>query len=86
MSTPKIRLTATWGNGDAESTITLSRGQLEKIKAGEDYTRNAYSFYEDTRNRVTWEFQNQNVVITGTDDGGDWFEGHIDDLRIEPLA
>lgn len=85
MSTPKIRLTATWGNGDAESSITLSQGQLKKIKTGATYTRNAYSYYEGARHRVNWAFENQNVVITGTDDGGDWFEGHLEDLSIGVL-
>ena len=70
-----IEITATWGNGDAHSTIKLTPGKWKKIISGEDYETSAYSYYEGFRSTVSWNFKNGKVSVIG----GDGLECLIDD-------
>ena len=59
----KIELTAIWGNGDAESTITVSKKIWNDIQNGGKYNKKANSWYEGDKYSVTWAFQNKMVTI-----------------------
>jgi len=62
-----VQLTAVWGNGDADSTIKVSRRRCEAIRAGAEYTTSTRSWYEGRRQRVWWAFSGGKVSIGGGD-------------------
>ena len=64
---PHIKLTAYWGNGDAESTIKVSRRRWRAIQKGAAYETNGWSWYEGDRFSVTWRFGEGLVSIDGED-------------------
>jgi len=66
-----ISITVYWGNDDAESTISISVKQWNKILIGEDFTKSTWSYYEGLRIRVIWEFSNRTLNIYG-DNGEHW--------------
>ena len=66
-----ISITVYWGNDDAESTISISVKQWNKILIGEDFTKSTWSYYEGLRIRVIWEFTNRTLNIYG-DNGEHW--------------
>lgn len=81
-----LKITAFWGNDDAESSINVSRGCWEKILSGLNYTRSAWSWYEGRRYPVVWEFGDRSVSIYGRD-GAEWVvESPIEDLIITECA
>lgn len=49
-----VEITAYWGHDDAESTIKLSLRKWEEIKAGAQFQKSAWSYYEGQRYRVVW--------------------------------
>ena len=62
-----IRLTAFWGNGDAESSIRVSRRMWKKIKEGMKFSFDSTGWYEGTRQKVCWSFIDGKVDIDGED-------------------
>lgn len=62
-----VVLNATWGNDDAESMIRLSRRQWKNIESGARFVRTAWAYYEGTRFRVVWTFENGTFAIDGDD-------------------
>lgn len=62
-----VEVTACWGNGDALSSIKLSRRKWAAILAGEEYTKSTWSWYEGGRCLVTWSFEGGRVSIDGED-------------------
>ena len=62
-----ISITASWGNDDAESTISLTPEQWQSIQDGGEYFEYAESWYEGKREEVTWSFKNGLVTIDGED-------------------
>jgi ribosomal protein L25 (general stress protein Ctc) len=61
-----IELRTVWGNGDAESSIKVSRRRWEKIQEGAEYCTSAWSWYEGSRYSVEWRFFEGNFCIYGT--------------------
>jgi len=62
-----IELTACWGNGDAESTISVSDACWQSIRAGAEYEIPGVSVYEGSHYQVTWSFSSREVSIYGDD-------------------
>ena len=62
-----ITLTALWGNGDAESSIRVSRRIWEKINAGMKFSADSTGWYEGTHQSVYWRFVDGKVYIDGED-------------------
>jgi hypothetical protein len=60
-----VKLTAVWGNDDADSTIKVSRRRWQAISAGAEYVTSAWSWYEGKRYSVTWSFSNGRVSVYG---------------------
>ncbi len=75
-----IKLTALWGNDDAESTIKVSRSRWKAITAGGTYERTAWGWYEGKRFSVIWQFQNGSFSVLAAD-GNDC----ITDYPVEEL-
>jgi hypothetical protein len=69
MTKPRVyvELTALWCNGDAESTVKMSRLRWDSIVAGAAYSTAAWSWYEGRRKAVEWSFTNGKVSIDGED-------------------
>lgn len=67
MTRTRIKLTAVWGNDDAESSVLVSHRQWTAIRTGADETVEALSFYEGRRYKVVWRFANCQVSIDGED-------------------
>ncbi|MBS0415957.1 MAG: PcfJ domain-containing protein [Proteobacteria bacterium] len=63
-----VRLTAMWGNDDADSTIKVSRRRWQQILNGESYDTSAWSWYEGTRTRTYWSFDGGKLTLS-QDDG-----------------
>ncbi len=64
---PSVELTAYWGNGDAESTIRVSRRRWKEIQEGVEYGTSAWGWYEGRRFSVSWNFVDGEVSIGGED-------------------
>lgn len=62
-----IELTAYWGNGDAESTISVSDTCWQSIRAGAKCEIPGLSVYEGSHYQVTCSFSNREVSIYGDD-------------------
>jgi len=62
-----IELTAYWGNGDAESSIKISRRRWAAIQSGAKYITSGSSYYEGEREKVVWSFDEGDVSIDGQD-------------------
>lgn len=62
-----VELTAVWGNGDADSTIKVSRRRWEQIQDGAEYDTSAWSWYEGRRYSVGWHFSDGEVSVHGED-------------------
>ena len=62
-----VRLTAVWGNDDAESFIRVSRRRWQSIQDGAEYSTKPASWYEGERTTVVWSFVNGAVSIEGDD-------------------
>lgn len=63
-----VRLTAMWGNDDAESSIEVSPQRWQQIQDGAPYDTTAWSWYEGTRSRASWSFDDGKLTIS-LDDG-----------------
>ena len=62
-----ISITAYWGNGDAESTISLTHDQWRFIQDGGECVELSESWYEGECEEITWSFSNGLVTIDGED-------------------
>jgi hypothetical protein len=62
-----VKLTATWGNDDVESSIKISRRRWSHICAGEEYQTSASYRYEGHSYTAYWSFINGKVTIDGED-------------------
>ena len=80
-----VKLTAVWGNDDADSTIKVSRRRWKQIQEGAEYETSAWSWYEGSRYRVAWRFSDREVSVFVTGRGD--FEGMecVVGLPIEEL-
>ena len=58
-----VELTAFWGNGDAQSTIKVSRRRWKSIRAGAEYRTSGWSWYEGKRQSAEWSFDKGSVSI-----------------------
>jgi hypothetical protein len=63
----QVELTAVWGNGDAESTIKVSRRRWGAIQKGAAHETAAWSWYEGKRSSVVWSFAVGRFSIDGDD-------------------
>lgn len=63
-----IKLTAFWGNDDAESTIKVSPARWKAITEGGSYETSAWAWYEGKRFSACWTFQDGNFSV-GAEDG-----------------
>ena len=87
-ATPRIyiQLTAVWGNGDADSTIRISRRRWQHIREGADYATSAASYYEGGRGSVAWHFSGGLLSILGDDDR-ECLIGHpVEDLIVDVVT
>lgn len=66
-NTTSLEITAVWGCGDAESTISVSRDQWNAIKSGERHDVASFSVYEGETFAAVWHFMNGEVTIDGED-------------------
>jgi hypothetical protein len=62
-----LELTAVWGNGDAGSTIKVSRRRWQQIQNGAEYDTSTWSWYEGRRYSVGWHFADGEVSVDGED-------------------
>lgn len=62
-----VKLTAYWGNGDAESTIKISPKRWKQIQEGAEDQSSAWGYYEGSRFSVYWRFTGGKVSINGDD-------------------
>ena len=62
-----VRLTAVWGNDDADSSIKVSRRRWKAIQDGAEYVTSAWSWYEGQRHSVAWSFSKGLFSIDGDD-------------------
>ena len=60
-----VKLTAVWGNDDADSTIMVSRRRCQAIRAGAEYVTSARSWYEGGSYPVAWLFTDGKVSVYG---------------------
>ncbi len=67
MTRTRIRLTAVWGNDDAQSSILVSPRRWTAIQSGAEHTVDASSSYEGKRYKVVWRFANGQVSVDGED-------------------
>ena len=65
MTKNRFRLTAFWGNADADSSILVSQRQWDAIQTGAEYTVNGFSYFEGLRYDVVWRFSEGRVSIEG---------------------
>jgi hypothetical protein len=63
----KVRVTAYWGNDDAESSIELITDVWNEIQNGAEYSVTSESWYEGESESVTWLFNKGLVSIDGED-------------------
>ena len=63
-----VRITAMWGNDDADSTIEVSRRRWQLIQEGGDYDTTTWSWYEGARPKANWSFSDRELTIS-LDDG-----------------
>lgn len=63
-----VHLTAMWGNGDADSSIKVSRRRWHQIQSGEPYDTTTWSWYEGKRTLASWSFRGGELTIS-LDDG-----------------
>ncbi len=83
---PLVELVAVWGNGDADSTIKISRRQWKRIQGGESFEKSTWGFYEGTRFYVRWRFRSGRFSVFGND-GEHILDEPIEDLIVnEPRA
>ncbi len=78
----KVKLTAFWGNDDAESTIIIPSNTWDDINKGGSYSLNADSYYEGNKSEVVWVFENKIFSIYGEDGLQCVYEMPIKDLII----
>jgi len=78
-----VKLTAVWGNDDADSTIKVSRRRWQAINAGAEYVTSASSWYEGRRYSVTWSFANGRVSVYGGGGGQCVNEDPLCELFVE---
>ena len=88
ISKPRIhvRLTALWGNDDAESTIKISRRRWQAIRQGAEYVKSTWSWHEGTRYPVTWSFANGAVSVDGEDGMQCLLDVPVDELMTEEMS
>jgi hypothetical protein len=75
-----VEVTAVWGNGDAESTIRISRRRWRRIQEGQGFETGAWGWYEGERFRVVWSFSGGLVSIHGPGGGDHIVEESVDRL------
>lgn len=81
-----IQLTAVWGNGDADSTIRISRRRWKNIQEGAEYDTGAASYYEGGRGSVGWRFSGGLLSIFG-DEGRECLLDHpVNDLIVDVVT
>ena len=80
----KIHLSVTWGNDDADATLVVSPARWRRICAGKPVSASTWSYYEGTRQRVGFTFNDPNPgdLCVGGDDGAEHFIGRIEEARI----
>ncbi len=66
-SKKEIQITARWGNGDAESTISITAEQWQVIQDGGNHVAYSESWYEGESEEVVWSFADGLVTIDGED-------------------
>lgn len=81
-----VHLTAVWGNGDADSTIKVSRRRWAQIQKGAEYTAGASSWYEGERASVGWHFLDAKVSINGPDGMECLIDHPVSDLIAEVVV
>jgi hypothetical protein len=80
---PQVKLTALWGNSDAESTIKVSRRRWKEIQEGSTFTKNAWGYYEGERFPVTWSFSHGEFSIDGPDAAQCVLDAPVAELHVE---
>jgi len=75
-----VHIRAYWGNGDAESSIKVSRRRWKAIQEGAEYSTGSWSWYEGQRFRVGWHFKNGLLSVYGGD--CNW---HLEDYPVSKL-
>ena len=79
MARRRIDLTVLWGNGDAESTLTILWSQWLAICCGEDFVGESEGRYEGQSFTTFWSFEDRHVSVCN-DDGGSAFRGELESL------
>ena len=84
-----VRVTAMWGNDDAESTIHVSRRCWQQILDGGFYETDAWSWYEGSRTRASWCFDGGKLTIS-LDDGMECYfrasQLYVDEVTSKPTS
>lgn len=83
---PPVSLRAFWGNGDAESTLTVSGAQWERIQSGQAYGARSISFYEGEASDVYWTFKDGRVSIEDDESTSLAIEKPVSELLVTVLA
>lgn len=81
-----VEITVYWGHDDAESTIKLSPRKWEEIKAGAQFQKSAWSYYEGQRYRVFWCFADSEVTIDGADGRQCVVDLPVEVLMVTPIS
>ena len=76
-----VKVTAFWGNDDAESTVELSREAWERVKRGGRHVIVGQSAYEGRSESVAWSFEDRCIWINGNEGAQ-----HINGDSIESLV
>ena len=78
-----VKLTAYWGNDDAESTIKVSRSRWKAITEGGAYETTAWGGYEGGRFSVSWQFQNGSFSVLAADGNDCIIDAPIEELIVQ---
>lgn len=80
---PKVHITATWGNDDAESSIAISAARWQAVQQGAHHEQDAWAYYEGRRFSVHWDITDTHVNILGPDGLECVVDGLLDELCVE---
>ena len=79
-----VTIQVSWGNGDADATVKLTRSQWHQILAGTEFVASTWSWYEGKRQRVVFSFNDGEGgrLTVGGDDCAEYFRGTLTDALI----
>lgn len=82
----EIRLTASWADGCAESSLTLSREDWDLIQEGGEFEDDSEFIYEGKEGCVSWYFKDRLYSIHGGEGRECALDNDIGYLRVEVVS